>query len=87
MVPIAPGCGIDSEVLASGTGDWNERDHLQAYEVKYAASPLAISEPIEFPGPITALWPSLDGRAARVVSKNPQTGMYEASIVTVSCSQ
>ncbi len=87
IVSIAAGCVTDWELLVSGTGDWTERDHLQAYETKYSASPFAISDPLEFPGPIMALWPSLDGRAARVVSKNLQTGMYEASVVTVSCNQ
>jgi hypothetical protein len=87
IVSIATGCGTDWEFLVSGTGDWTERDHLQVYGTRYSISPFAISDPLEFPGPITALWPSLDGRAARVVSKNLQTGMYEASMVTVSCSQ
>ena len=87
IVSIGSGCGSEWEILVSGTGDWTERDYLQAYGTKHSASPLAISDPLEFPGPIMALWPSLDGRAARVVSKNLQTGMYEASIVTVSCSQ
>lgn len=86
IVSIAKGCGSDWEFLVSGTGDWTERDHLQAYGTRHSASPFAISDPLEFSGPIMALWPSLDGRAARVVSKNLQTGMYESSIVTVSCS-
>jgi len=87
IVSIATGCGPDWEFLASGTGDWTERDHLQAYGTRYSTAPFVISDPLEFPGPIMALWPSLDGKATRVVSKNLQTGMYEASIVTVSCSQ
>jgi hypothetical protein len=48
---------------------------------------VADSEPLEFSGPILALWPLLDARTVRVVSKNLQTGMYEASVVTASCSQ
>ena len=87
IVSIATGCGTDWEVLVSGRGDWTESDYLQAYGTRHSASPLAISDPVEFPGPIMALWPSLDGKAARVVSKNLQTGMYEASKVTVTCSQ
>jgi len=86
IVSIPTGCGVDPTVLVSGTGDWTERDYLRAYRTDFA-SPAAISDPLEFPGPIMALWPSLDGRAARVTSKNLQTGMYEASIVTISCSQ
>ncbi len=87
IVPIGTGCGTDREILVSGTGDWTERDFLQAHGTRYSGSLLTISDPLEFPGPILALWPSVDGKAARVVSKNLQTGMYEVSIVTITCSQ
>jgi hypothetical protein len=73
-------------MLASVAGDWTEPDRLRSYDVAKDAA-VADSEPLEFSGPILALWPMLDARTARVVSKNLQTGMYEASIVTVSCSQ
>jgi hypothetical protein len=86
IVAVAPGCGNDWQILASATGDWTEPDHLRSYDVEKDGA-VADSEPLEFSGPILALWPMLDGRAARVVSKNPQTGMYEASVVTVSCGQ
>jgi hypothetical protein len=86
IVAVAPGCGNDWQILASATGDWTEPDRLRSYDVEKDAA-AADSEPLEFSGPILALWPLLDARTARVVSKNLQTGMYEASIVTVSCSQ
>jgi hypothetical protein len=86
IVAVAPGCGGDWQILASATGDWTEPDRLRSYDMEKDAA-VADSEPLEFSGPILALWPSLDARTARVVSKNLQTGMYEASIVTASCSR
>ena len=86
VVAVTPGCGDDWQILASGTGDWTEPDRLRSYDVEKDAA-VADSEPLEFAGPILALWPSLDARTARVVSKNLQTGMYEASIVTAGCSR
>src|ERR1700719_2136401 len=86
IVAVAPGCGNDWQILASAAGDWTEPDRLRSYEVEKDAA-VADSEPLEFSGPILALWPLLDARTARVVSKNLQTGMYEASKVTVTCSQ
>jgi hypothetical protein len=86
IVAVAPGCGNDWQILASAPGDWTEPDRLRSYDLEKDAA-VADSEPLEFSGPILALWPLLDARTARVVSKNLQTGMYEASVVTVSCSQ
>jgi hypothetical protein len=80
-------CGPVWEVLVSGTGDWTEPDHLQVYQIDEHYSAQPAGEPLSFPGPILAMWPSEDGKGARVVSKNLQTGMYEASIVTITCSK
>jgi hypothetical protein len=87
VVSIATGCGADWQVLVTGTGDWTERDHLQAFEAENTPSPASVSAPLEFSGPILTLWASLDGKSARVVSRNLQTGMYEASIVSATCGQ
>jgi len=85
VVSVAQGCGDDWQILASAAGDWTEPDRLRSYDVSGDAPPRPDSEPLEFPGPILALWPSLNGSTARVVSKNLQTGAYEASIVSVAC--
>jgi hypothetical protein len=73
------------QVLVSGTGDWTQPDYVQVYEIIERRA-VAVDSKIELPGPILALWPATDLRSARVVSRNLQTGMYEASIVSVSCS-
>jgi len=48
---------------------------------------VAVGQPLEFSGPVLALWASADLKSARVVSLNLQTGMYEGSIISVSCGQ
>ncbi len=80
---FASNCGSGPLTLGTGPGDWTEPDFIQAYGDKNQKDPIA--QPIQFPGPILALWPSEDGKTARVVSRNLQTGAYEASIVSVSC--
>jgi len=79
-------CGYDSLTLASGASDWTQPDEIRAYTLgdqKFTAA----SKPIEYSGPILVMWPSSDGKSARVISRNLQTGMYEASIVTLSCTR
>jgi hypothetical protein len=84
ILSIAPACGSGWQVLVSGAGDWTQPDRLQLYEIRDRRA-TAIGRPLEFPGPILTLWSSADGESARVVSRNLQTGLYEASIVSVSC--
>lgn len=76
-------CGRGPLTLSVGPGDWTETDFMEAYEGKDLADP--VSQRIQFPGPILTLRASDDGKSARVVSRNLQTGAYEASIVSVSC--
>lgn len=48
---------------------------------------VAMGQPLDFAGPIFAIWPATDMKSARVVSLNLQTGMYEGSIISVSCGE
>ncbi len=85
IATLGPACGWEWLVLATGTGDWTQPDHLQLYEVK-GLEPVAVGQPLEVPGPVLTLWPADDGKSARLVLRNLETGDYEASIVTVVCS-
>ncbi len=90
IASIKPSCGADWQILVTGRGDWTESDRIRVYRISFGndtARAKPEGQPLEFPGPILAMWQADDERSARVVSKNLQTGMYEASIVTVSCSQ
>jgi hypothetical protein len=84
-VSIASGCGSAWQVLVTGSGDWTEKDQIQLYEIRDRGA-VAIGEPVELTGPILALWAGEDGKSARVISRNLESGLYEASMVSVSCS-
>ena len=85
IVSIQAECDPGPHVLVTGTGDWTKPDSLQLYEMD-ADHATPVGQPLQFSGPITALWPSDDGKSARVVSRDLATGEYEASIVTVVCN-
>jgi hypothetical protein len=84
IVSVSSGCGSAWQVLATGAGDWTQKDQIQLYEIRDRKA-TAIGQPMELPGPILALWPVGDGTSARVISRSLESGLYEASIVSVSC--
>lgn len=84
ITSIASGCGSGWQILATGAGDWTQKDQIQLYEIRDTKA-VAIGQPLELPGPTLSLWPTDDGKSARVVSRNFETGLYEASIISVSC--
>ena len=86
VVTLAPVCGSEWQVLATGAGDWTQPDRLQLYEITDQRA-VAVGQPLDVPGPVMSLWPAADGKSARAVVKNLETGFYEASIVTPSCSK
>lgn len=85
ILSLNSACGPSWQVLVTGPGDWTEPDRIQLYQIA-GHQATAVGEPLQFPGPILSLWSSPDYQSARVVFRNLQTGMYEASIVSVSCS-
>jgi hypothetical protein len=84
MASVANGCGSGWQILATGAGDWTQKDQIQLYEIRDRKA-VAIGEPLELAGPTLALWPTDDGKSARMISRNLETGLYEASIVSVGC--
>lgn len=85
IVSLNSACGHSWQVLVTGAGDWNEPDSIQLYQIADKQAD-AVGDPLQFPGPVLSLWPSADFNSARVVVHNLQTGMYEASIVSIGCS-
>jgi len=85
IATLAPVCGSQWQVLATGAGDWTQPDHLQLYEITDQRA-VAVGQSLEVPGPVLTLWLASDGKSARMVVRNLETGVYEASIVTVACS-
>jgi hypothetical protein len=86
IVSFYGGCAGLSPVLATGTGDDTSTDTIQIYQVADRQA-VAAGQPISFPGPVRALWLARDANSARVVSQNLQTGMYEASSISISCDR
>jgi hypothetical protein len=79
-------CGPSPLLLASKSGDGVEHDQIQLYEIAKAQVTPA-SEPMDLPGPVTALWPSEMRGQATLVIRNSKTGNYEASLLGVACTQ
>ena len=86
IVGLQSGCGAGWQVLTTQAGDLNETDAVQAFEI-VDRKPVPVSGPVEFPGPITELWPLANGSEAIAISRNLQTEGYEAFRLSVTCGQ
>jgi hypothetical protein len=70
-------------VLVTGNGD-GAGESVTAFEIA-DREPVAVSQPVEFNGAITALWTDSDGTGAIAVSQNSETGRYEAYRLSIAC--
>ena len=86
LVTLESPCGSGRQVLATRNGDWTEPDGIQAFEF-VDRQPVPVSPRVDFEGPVTALWPALDGTTAHGVSRNLKTGRYEAYRLSTACSR
>jgi hypothetical protein len=78
-------CGSGWQVLATQAGS-DIRDTVRAYEIP-DREPVLVSLPVDFNGPITALWSESNGNTAVAVSQNLESGKYEAYRLTLACGQ
>jgi len=87
-VSTALQCRSHPIALATGGGDSTQPDFIQAYELRTTGSdaPAPSGSPINFDGPVLAIWPGSASGAARAVVRNLQTGNYEAYVVTATCN-
>jgi hypothetical protein len=76
-----PACS-GTRILATGAGDRESRDFVALYDLTNR-TPVRVSDPLEFPGPVTALWEY----PARAVVRNLSTGRYEAYSLTMDCGR
>lgn len=74
-------CGGGFQVLATKAGD--EGDSIRAFTVVNRV-PAPLTAPVEFPGPITALWPAGAG-SVLAVAYDLATNRYAAYLVAVVC--
>jgi hypothetical protein len=82
---VKSGCGLGWQVLATSRGE-GTGDAVQAFEVADREA-VAVSAPVEFGGSVTALWADSDGAGAIVVAQDSETGRYEASRLSITCSR
>jgi hypothetical protein len=80
---IIAACG-GQHIAAVTAGDAVSSDSIALYELANR-TPVRVSEPMELPGPVTALWPAGDG--AMTVARNLSTGKYAAFSLTLDCSR
>jgi hypothetical protein len=79
-------CGSKWQLLVTRPGDRTQTDAVQALEmVNREAAP--VSTPMEFSGPITALWATAEHGSVNVISKDLMSGNYEASTLSITCNQ
>ena len=76
-------CGTGSQVLATRPGDRGQPDTIQAFTM-VDRTPTPLTEAVDFPGPVLALWTS-GGNSVTVVVRDLRTGKYSAYAVTVVC--
>lgn len=85
LASIKTTCGSGWQVLATQPGD-HSGDSVRAFEFP-DRDPVAVSPALDFSGGITALWTEAKGGSAIAVSRNAETGNYEAFRLAVACGQ
>src|ERR1700676_5353314 len=85
IASVRSGCGLGGQVLVDGNGN-GTGETIRAFEIA-DREPVAVSQPAEFSGSITALWADSDGTGAIAVSQNSETGRYEAYRLSITCGQ
>jgi hypothetical protein len=86
IAALKTSCGSGWQILATSAGDGTAPDTIRAYEFP-DRDPVAVSLPAEMNGTITSLWTESGGNSVMAVSRNLQTGKYEAYRLAIACSQ
>ena len=85
LTSVRTTCGAGWQVLAT-TPASDAADSVRAYEFP-DRDPVAVSTAVDFAGPVTALWTESKGDSVAAVSRNRETGSYEAFRLVLSCGQ
>jgi hypothetical protein len=76
-------CGGGSQILATKAGEAREPDGIRAFGL-VSRTPVALSAPLDLPGPVTALW-SVGGNGVVAVVRDLGSGRFQAYVITVNC--
>lgn len=87
VTSVKTACGAGWQVLAA-TSEEGTASSVRAYEFP-DRDPIAVSAAIDFPGAgaITSLWTEAKADTAIAITRNRETGGYEAFRLAVACSQ
>jgi hypothetical protein len=83
IASVRSGCGLGWQVLVIGNRD-GAGETVTAFEIA-DREPVAVSQPADFKGVITALWTESDSTGVIAVSQNSETGRYEAYRLSIAC--
>jgi hypothetical protein len=86
LAAVKSSCGTLTQLLVAGVGDGETPDVVRAFEIA-DREPVEVSAPVEFAGPVTALWTSTDARSATAVARNLKSGNYDAFELALTCGQ
>jgi hypothetical protein len=81
---ISSTCTDAAGIVATAPAGRESTDSIALYHL-VNRTPVRASDPVEFPGPVTALWPATNGALA--VVRNLSTGRYEAYSLTLDCGR
>jgi hypothetical protein len=80
-------CDNQRFVLATRDSDFTQRDTIQPFQIVNREA-IAAAAPVDFAGPITALWTSaISSDSVTAVSHNLNIGKYEAYSLSLVCNQ
>jgi hypothetical protein len=85
VTSVRTACGAGWQVLATSVGE-QPQDSIRAYEIP-DRDPVTVSAAVDFSGGITALWTEARGDTAVAVTKDRETGSYEAFRLALACSR
>jgi hypothetical protein len=85
IASVKTSCGAGWQILATSVANENASS-IRAYEFP-DREPVPVSAAVDFSGDITSLWAQTKGDAAIAISRNKETGDYEAFQLAVACSQ
>jgi hypothetical protein len=86
IASLKTSCSSGLQVLATTNSDGVSPDTVRAFEFP-DRDPVPASQPMEFNGSITSLWPEASGSSAVAVTHNARTGRYEAFRLAITCGQ
>ena len=87
IAAVDSGCGGERQTLATRPGEGSEPDAIQLYDIAGGRGAMAVSDPVTFPGPVAALWPSGRTGEAVAIARSVETGRYAAYSLAITCNR